>query len=145
MEEVSDSEDEVSDREEGVSDSVKHESMIEEQDCEMDGQDFKNTESTIGTIMEDTNIQCNNSSPIEDGLQLPGVMEETLDANIWSQTDSSMPEDSVCGGLLPSVTDNQYNFFQQDDLSGFNYTEQSHYPYLAQDPTSDFNNTEQPH
>lgn len=46
-----------------------------------------------------------------------------------------MQEDSVCGGLLPSVSDNQYDFFQQDDLSGFNNIEQSHYPYLAQDHT----------
>lgn len=82
LEEVSDSEEEVFDSEEGVSDSVEHESMIDEQDCEMDGQDFKNTESTCVIIMEDANIQCNNSSPIEDGLKLSGVMEETLDANI---------------------------------------------------------------
>lgn len=62
-----------------------------------------------------------------------------------SQIDCSMQEDSVCGGLLPSVIDNQYDFFQQDDLSAFNNTEQSHYPYLAQDPASGFNNTGQPH
>lgn len=68
--------------------------MIEEQDSEMDGQDFKDTENTCHIIMEDDNIQYNSSSPVEDGLQLPGVMEETLDADIWSQTDSSMPEDS---------------------------------------------------
>lgn len=92
-EEVSDVK-EVSDGEEEVSDSDERESMIEEQDSEMDGQDSKDTENTCDIIMEDDNIQYNSSSPVEDGLQLPGVMEETLDADIWSQTDSSMPEDS---------------------------------------------------
>lgn len=70
-------------------------------------------------------------------------MEATLDANIWSQTDSSMPEDSVCQGSLPSVTSNEYYFFQQLDLSGFKNTEQSHYSYLAQDPAFDFINNDQ--
>lgn len=142
---VSDSEERVSDSEERVSDSVKHESMIEEQDCELDGQDFNNPESTCGIIMGAADIQCNNSSLVEKGLLLPGVMEETLDANIWSQRDSSMPEDSVCGGSLPSVTDNQYYFFQQLDLSGFKNTEQPRYPYLAQDPAFGFNNNDQSH
>lgn len=144
-EEVFDSEEGVSDCEERVSDSVKHESMIEEQDCELDGQDFNNTESTCGIIMEAADIQCHNSSPVENGSPLPGVMEETLDANIWSQTDSSMLEDSVCGGSLPSVTDNQYYFFQQLNRSGFKNAEQSHYPYLAQDPAFGFNNNDQSH
>lgn len=122
---------------EEVSDSDERESMIEEQDSEMDGQDFKDTENNCGIIMEDDNIQYPSSNPVGDGLQLPGVMEETLDADIWSQKDSSMPKDSAYGGgLLPSVvTDNQDNFLQQDPVSAFNNTEQSHLSYL-QDPTS---------
>lgn len=77
--------------------------------------------------MEDANIQCNSSSPLGDGLKLPRVVEEMLDTNIWSQTDSSMPEDSVCGPLTPSTDYNQYNFFPtDDDRSGFNTEEQSH-------------------
>lgn len=144
-EEVFDSEEGVSGSEEGVSDSVKHESMIEEQDCELDGQDFNDPESTCGIIMEAADIQCNNSSPVENGLLLPGVMKETLDANIWRQTDSSMPEDIVCGESLPSITDNQYIFSQHHDLSGFKNNEQPNYPYLAQDPAFSFNNNDQSH
>lgn len=93
LEQVYSIKEEVSDIKE-FSDSDERESMIEEQDSEMDGQDFKYTENTCDIIMEDDNIQYNSSSPVEDGLQLPRVMEETLDADIWSQTDSSMPEDS---------------------------------------------------
>lgn len=91
--------------------------MIEEQDSEMEGQNFKDTENTCDIIMEDDNIQYTSSSPVEDGLQLPGMMEETLDADIWSQTDSSMPGDS-------------HNFLRQDPVSDLNNTEQSHLSYL---------------
>lgn len=72
---------------EEVSDSDERESMIEEQDYKMDRQDFKDTENTSVIITKDAKIQYTSSSPVGDGLQLPGVMEETLDANIWSQTD----------------------------------------------------------
>lgn len=65
LEVVSDSEEEVFNSEEGVSASVEHESMIGEQDCELDGQDFSNPESTRGIIMEVADIQRKNSSPID--------------------------------------------------------------------------------
>lgn len=91
LKEVSDSEEEAFDNEErvpdsefGVSDSVKHESMMEEQDCELDGEEFDNPESICGIIVEAADIQCNNLSPVENGSPLPGVMEQTLHANIWS-------------------------------------------------------------
>lgn len=114
------------DSKEEISDSDERESIIEEQDYEMDGQDFNNTDNNYGIITDDANIQYISLSPVGDGFQLPGVMEETLDANIWRQTDSSILEDSVCSRLLPSATGNRYNFFQQDDsASGFNNTNQS--------------------
>lgn len=62
LEEVSDSEEEVFNSGEGVSDSVEHESMIGEQDCDLDGQDFSYPESTCGIFMEAADIQRNNSS-----------------------------------------------------------------------------------